>query len=184
MKVQLNSDKRDILRQLQIGQSIFLVTNNAWEIRPEEICLREYGVARLPTPGGTGTIVGENGKMYSLRLFTEERDFCIGTAAFGKRRYYGFLSEQDFWDWWDYRRLSMLLPQKIGMLALAQPTVENLQLFRNILDLMEHRHYRFQNISCKGCTARKLSRCAGCVRSKKLRDYWAGDGQKEPSPLA
>ena len=164
----------DFADHLAVGQSIYLASEDTVKLSSSEIVLREYGVGKVLKSGTTVRIVDKNGKMNTFSLFAADTDFCIGSARVGRRELYGFPSEEDFWDWWECKKLSELLPSKIVGKALAPPTVETLQLFRNIYELLLRKEQRFQNISCLGCAGGSIVRCSGCVRQKGLKDYWVG----------
>jgi len=174
MKDTRNQYSLEIIKQLRVGQSIYLAPEDSKDLHSSQIVLEEYGIERIPKTGRSIKIVDAGGKMRSFSIRQDDGEFCVGSAISNSHRYPGFLDGQDFWDWWECRKLSMLLYPRIFSLASSPPTVENLQMMRNIYELMADRKHRFQNISCKGCVNSSSSHCMDCVRSKTLRDFWKG----------
>ena len=84
-----------------------------------------------------------------------------------------FLSEANFWAWWEWVVLTDRLNGCI-------PTLENLQICRILADVLVHRNLRYQNMDYAGCgyeNSSDKSLCANCVRSGKLTDRWRGENR-------
>lgn len=160
--------------RLFIGQSIYLTPENVLDLKSSEIELIEYGIAKI-SKSGTIRIVDENGNLYSLKNNTQSSEpLCIGFARLNNSMYRGFLSEQDFWIWWEWSKLSRKLCRYIPRVVFEQPTVENLVRCRILYDLIIKNENRYQNISCRGCIHSISVRCTRCVRDKSLEDCWQG----------
>lgn len=168
-----------LINRLSLGQSVYLAQENVLEMKSDDITLEEYGVAKIPKTGANVKIVAENGKLYPLEIHVEgEGCLCIGVAMVNRQVFRGFLSEQDFWDWWEWRNLSGRLCRHIPSVVFDPPTQENLVQCRILYDLLVGRERRYQNLSCRGCIHSLSIRCTRCVRDKSLEDCWQDRSEK------
>lgn len=176
MQYKRSQQRQAVLAQLQIGQSVFLAPESVTSLPISDIKLREYGIEKIPKVGSTLKVVSEKGAALLITIDQTESD-SLRLGVTRKRhgeQYFAFLSEDQFWNWWECSKLDQKLRTYFPTLALPPPSRESLALNRLLYDLLINHNLQYQNVSCKGCLHGLSSFCMDCVRSKERRDYWIG----------
>ena len=170
-----------VMEQLQLGQSIFLASEEVDSLPISEIDLLECGVEKIPQTGSTIKIVSEKGDVLTVTIERTDPDtFLFGYARKQRKgKYFAFLSIDDFWDWWECRKIDQKLRSYVPVLVLRAPSKERLLQNRLLYDILINRNLNYQNISCKGCLHSASHYCLNCMRGKDRYDCWIGSGERQ-----
>ena len=172
--------------KVQVGQRLFIAPEDAPDTDAADIVLESCSVVQIPEVGGQIIVELENGERCAADIDATSRDFAyFGTieAAFRPSRFI-FLSEHDFWEWWEWELLttgmcSILHDDDMG----CYPTKENIAATRLVYDIVANENLDYQNMSCAGCQyasekGAPNTPCRKCRRMGLLEDQWQGKVSK------
>lgn len=176
---------RQVISQLTVGQTVYVAPGSAPDLPAKDIRLQTARISDIPDTGHVIRIRKPNGEEEAVDIdIGSLRILYLGSI---ERKVelddWVFLSEANFWAWWEW---SVLTDRLNGCIALTHylvdeiPTLENLQISRIFADVLVNHNLRYQNIDCTGCkyeSSLDKLRCSGCVRSGKLTDRWEGENR-------
>ena len=176
---------RQVIRQLAVEQTVYIVPGNAPDLPAKDIRLETAKISEIPDTGHIIRIRKPDGAEEAVDIDIWRFDILyLGTI--GRKVElddWVFLSEANFWAWWEW---FVLTDRLNGCITFNQgwvdefPTQENLQICRILADVLVHQNLRYQNMDCAGCVyenSSDKSLCANCVRSGKLADRWRGENR-------
>ncbi|HJD22870.1 MAG TPA: hypothetical protein H9694_01860 [Firmicutes bacterium] len=174
---------RQVIDQLVVGQNVYLAPDSAPLLPAKEIHLETAVISEIPAAGNTIHIKKADGKVQIVDVDARSTAYLhLGTVDIeGKIRTWVFLSEENFWAWWEWFILTDKLNPYVSFYQCSVdeiPTLKNLQICRIIADVLVNSNLRYQNMDCADCDHRDSedkSRCSTCIRSGTLKDYWQGE---------
>lgn len=140
--------------KVQIGQRLFIAPEDAPDTDAADIVLEHCSVVQIPEAGAQIIVERENGERCAVDIDASNRGLAyFGTieAVFGPSQFI-FLSEHDFWEWWEWELLTVgmchiLFDDDMG----SYPTKENIAATRLVYDIVANENLDYQNMSCAGC---------------------------------
>lgn len=169
--------------KVQVGQRLFIAPEDAPDTDAADIVLEHCSVVQIPEAGDQIIVERENGERCAVDIDASNRDLAyFGTieTVFGPSQYI-FLSEHDFWEWWEWEHLTVgmchiLFDDDMG----SYPTKENIAATRLVYDIVANENLDYQNMCCAGCQyasekGAPNTPCRKCRRMGDLEDQWQGN---------
>ena len=171
---------RQVIDQLAVGQNVYLAPDSAPLLPAKEIRLEAAVISEIPAAGNTIHIKKKaDGEVQIVDVDARSTAYLyLGTVDIdGKIQSWVFLSEENFWAWWEWVILTDELNPYVSFRQGSvdeTPTLKNLQISRLIADALINDNFRYQNMDCTGCERKNSadkSLCSTCIRSGTLKDH-------------
>lgn len=169
--------------KVQIGQRLFIAPEDAPDTDAADIVLEHCSVVQIPEAGAQIIVERENGERCAVDIDASNRGLAyFGTieAVFGPSQFI-FLSEHDFWEWWEWELLTVgmchiLFDDRHGVLSDQREH----RRYQIVYDIVANENLDYQNMSCAGCQyasekGAPNTPCRKCRRMGDLEDHWQGN---------
>ena len=142
---------RQVIDQLAVGQDVYLAPDSAPILPAREIHLETAFISEIPAAGNTIHIKKADGEVQIVDVDARSTAYLyLGTVDIdGKIQSWVFLSEEKFWDWWEWTILTNELNPYIAFRegnVDEIPTKKNLQISRIVADVLVNGNLRYQNM--------------------------------------
>lgn len=99
---------RQVIDQLAVGQDVYLASDSAPILPAKEIHLETAFISEIPADGNTIHIKKADGEVQIVDVDARSTAYLyLGTVDIdGKIQSWVFLSEEKFWDWWEWTILT------------------------------------------------------------------------------
>lgn len=99
---------RQVIDQLAVGQDVYLAPDSAPILPAREIHLETAFISEIPAAGNTIHIKKADGEVQIVDVDARSTAYLyLGTVDIdGKIQSWVFLSEEKFWDWWEWTILT------------------------------------------------------------------------------
>lgn len=172
--------------RIQVGQQLLIAPEDAPSIEAADMALEHCSVVQIPKAGDQIIIELEDGERCAANVACTNKDFAyLGTidTPSGAFRFL-FLTEHDFWEWWEWELLSTALDSILYDHNMGYcPTEKNIAIVRLLYDIVANENLDYQDMSCTGCQygsekGAPNTPCLKCRRIGVLEDLWQGKVSK------